>query len=438
VSLQSWFSSDSENPGGRSWILGVSAILLAVPLLIRCYIGTLTRFASDDFCWSMAISERGFLGLQTHLYKDCYGRLASSALLGFMSYLGDATAPILPVITIVLCTASMAWLGYVITKRLWLSIVFAEALIIAVLTMAPKAALEPLYWQSALLTYLPPLFIGPLGAALSIRLNSLAIAGFTAFLVCQFNEAASVMVVSGLLVVLPFVDRSRRRLVFAALIASALSTALVAASPGNALRRNDPNPTDYLSLLINSLLTTGRLLAEIAVSRGGILLFILGVTVASHLKLKRKIGFLRDAFICLLLAIPPTAASVYGVKILMARTAIIPTLPLVAAVLFLGLGIGSFFTIRNGLPLLLCAALFVIVTSTQSMSLLPTMQEFSRAWEAQNELLTQSSPDAQVTIIPSINPFPDSWQLRSDKTWVINQCVATYYNVKSVQLAESP
>jgi hypothetical protein len=438
VSLQSWFSSDSEKPGGRSWILVASAVLLAVPLLIRIYIGTLTRFSSDDFCWSMAVSERGFFGLQAHLYKECYGRLASSALLGFMSYLGDGTAPILPIITIVLCAASMAWLGFVITKRVWLSIVFAEILIVAVLTMAPRSALEPLYWQSALLTYLPPLFIGPLGAALSIRLNSLAVAVFTALLVCQFNEAVSVMVVSGLLVVLPFVDRSRRRLVYAALIASALSTALVAASPGNTLRRNDPNPTDYLSLLSDSLLVTGRLLANIALSRGGILLLILGVTAGSHLQLKRKIRFLRDAFFCLILAVPPTAASVYGIKTLMARTAIVPTLALVAAILFLGLGIGSFFTIRNGLPLLLCAALFVIVTGAQSMSLLPTMREFNRAWEAQNELLTKSSPDAQVTIIPSINPFQDSWQLRTDQTWIINQCIATYYNVKSVQLAQTP
>ncbi|MBN1569964.1 MAG: hypothetical protein JXA73_19120 [Acidobacteria bacterium] len=438
MNLQSWFSSDSEKPGSRSWILIAAAVFLAVPLLIRIYIGTLARFTSDDFCWSMVISERGFLGLQAHLYLESYGRLASSALLGFMSYFGDVTAPILPVIIIVLCTASMAWLGYEITKRLWLSIIIAQAILIAAFTMAPKSALEPLYWQSALLTYLPPFFIGPLGAALSIRHNSLTIAVFTALLVCQFNEATSVVVVSGLVLILPFVGRSRRRLVYAALLAGVLSTALVAASPGNAIRRNDPNPINYMSLLADSLLTTGRLVADVALSRGSILLFILGAAVASHVRLKRKTGFLRDAFICFLLAIPPIAASVYGVKTLMARTAIVPTFALAAAILFLGLGIGSFFIIRNGLPLLICAALFAAVTGAQSMSLLPTMQEFNRAWEAQNELLTKSPPDAQVTIIPSINPFPDSWQLRSDQTWVINRCVATFYNVKSVQLAENP
>jgi hypothetical protein len=222
----------------------------------------------------------------------------------------------------------------------------------------------------------------------------------------------------------------------AALIGGVLSTAVVAASPGNALRHNDPNPTDYGRVFVDTVLTGKRLLIPIVTSYSGVLLFVLGAILASYLQLKRRKKFFLAAFISLLLAIPPIAASVYGIKTLMARTAIIPTFPLVAAVLFLGLGIGSFFVVRNRVIVLASAVLFVIATGHHAMSVLPIMQEFNQAWDAQHELLSASSPDAQISIIPSPNPFHDSWQVRSDKNWIINQCVATFYNVKSVQLSE--
>jgi hypothetical protein len=330
----------------------------------------------------------------------------------------------------------MAWFGYEISEKLTLSIIFSEILIIAVLTTAPKAAIEPLYWQSALLTYFTPFFLGPMGAALAVRYRSSLMAGFTAFLFCQFNEAASLLIVSLLFVLLPFVGPERRRLVIVAIVGAVLSTAVVAASPGNALRHNDPNPTDYWRVFVDTVLTGKRLLVPIVTSYSGALLLVLGAILGSYLQLKKRKQILGAALISLLLAMPAIAASVYGIKTLMARTAIVPTFPLVAAVLFLGLGIGSFFAVRNRAIVLSGAVLFVIATGHHAMSVLPIMQDFNKAWEAQHELLSTSSPDAQISIIPSPNPFHDSWQVRSDKNWIINQCVATFYKVKTVQLSE--
>jgi len=414
------------------------AALLSVPLFIRGYIGTMTRYASDDFCWPMLVSEHGFLGTQIQLYTESYGRWAASALLSLMSYTGSFTAPILPMIAIALCTAAIAWFGYEISEKLVLSIVIAEIIVLAVLTTTPRAAIEPLYWQSALLTYIPPFVIGPLGGALAIRFNSAAIAGITAFLACGFNEAISAMVLCGLIIAIPFVDRNRRGCIFAAIAGAFLSTALAAASPGNAIRRGDVNLMPDSLFLVDSLRQTGELLWEIALSPAGILLFVMGMALAPHLAISRRIRPIWTAVIGLLLAVSATATSVYGIKTLLARTAIVPTSSLVATILILGLWAGARFVPRNTMICLLCTMLFVIAAGSKSLSLLPIMQKYEQSWEAQHKTLEEAVPDEHITMEPSFNPFRNAWHLEEDPNWSINQCVAAFYGVASVQTPADP
>jgi hypothetical protein len=422
----------------NNWRVQTATVLLGIPFLIWAYIGTLARFSSDDFCWSMVISQRGFWGLQAHLYNNSYGRWASSLVLSALSYLGPVTRPVLPFIAIALCVVSLAWFSHALCRKWMFSLILAEILIAATFATAPRGAIEPLYWQSALLTYLPPLFIGPAGAALALRANSRILAALTGLIVCGFNEAITVMIVSGLVLTLPFAQRNRRGLLFSALAGSAFSFAVMLLSPGNTIRHNDPNPADYIGVLGDALCTIGRLLLDILTSPTGILLPAMGIILASVLRPNGKARLLVYALLCILAAIPAVAASLYGIKILMARTALIPTFALAASLLFIGLAIGSMITFRSSWLILVCAVLFSVASATQALSLLPAMRDFRRAWEDQNDLLTKSSPDSQVTLYPAPNPFQDSWQVRPERDWIINQCVATFYGVQSVQLAKEP
>ncbi len=435
-------SSGKHN--SREWIFWLAAAILSIPLFIRGCIGTLTRYTSDDFCWSMLISEHGFLGVQIHLYMESYGRWAASALLSLMSYAGNFTAPLLPMVAIVLFTAALAWFVYEISQKLVLSILIAEIIVLAILTTTPRTAIEPLYWQSALLTYIPPFIIGPLGGALALRLRSTAIAGVTACLACGFNEAISVMVLCGLIAAIPFVDRrssvgsDRRRFIFAAVVGAFLSTALAAVSPGNAIRRGDADLMPDPLFLVDSLRQTGELLWEIALSPAGILLFVMGMALAPNLGVSRRIRPLWIAAIGFLLAVSATATSIYGLQKLLARTAIVPTSSLVVTIFILGLWAGGKIVPRNALISLLCAILFVIATGSQSLSLLPVMQKYERSWEVQNKTLEEAGPGDHVTIEPSLTPFRNAWHLEEDPNWSINRCVAAYYGVASVRTAADP
>jgi len=386
----------------------------------------------------MLISDHGFLGLQAHLYTESYGRWAASLLLSLMSYAGNFTAPLLPVISIVLFTAAIAWFGHEISQKLVLSVVIAEVIVLAILTATPRMAIEPLYWQSALLTYIPPFIIGPLGGALALRFRSPVIAGIAACTVCGFNEALSIMVLCGLVAAIPFVDRSQRRFIFAAAAGALLSTALAAASPGNAIRRGDTDLVPDPLFLVDSLRQTGELLWEIALSPTGILLFVMGIAIAPHLEISRRIRPLWIAAIGLLLAVSATATAVYGVQKLMARTAIVPTTSLVIMIFILGLWVGGRIAPRHALIFLLCAVLFVIATGSKSLSLLPIMQEYELSWEVQRKMLEEARPEDHVTLDPSPTPFLDAWHIEEDPNWPINRCVAAYYGVASVQTAADP
>jgi len=417
----------------RDWMLWASVILFSIPLLLRCYIGTMTRMSSDDFCGKMFLSEHGFFGGQIYLYTKAYGRWASSLLLTIAPYAGSSLAPVLPAVSIMLCVVSIAWFSYKVSGKAVLSIVLAEAFVSAVMTAAPGAAVEPIYWQSALLTYIPPFIIAPVGAALAVRFNSTLIAGVSAFVACAFNEAVSIMFVCGLILAAMFVDNSRRRLILSALAGALLSTMIVAMSPGNALRRNNANPIPDLTFVLNSIIRTGQLLREVVLSPAGILLLVFGMALAPFVQIGNRIRPFWIAVTGILLALSATATSVYGVRTLMARTALVPAFPIAATLIFLGLWAGSRFVPRNAAILLVCATLFTAATVSKSLSLLPVMREYAQRWDARDKKLAAAAPGEQVLVDPVILPFRDAWDVEADPHWAINRCMATHYGVKSVQ-----
>ena len=121
----------------------------------------------------------------------------------------------------------------------------------------------------------------------------------------------------------------------------------------------------------------------------------------------------------------------------MARTAMVPTFSLVAVILILGFWAGGKFVPRSAVICLLCTVLFAAAAGSRSLSLLPVMQKYNRSWEARNKILEEAGPDERVILPPANNPFTDAWHIEADPNWPINQCVASYYGVASVQTKAS-
>jgi Family of unknown function (DUF6056) len=423
---------------GADGALWAGAAILAVPLAIRIYAGTLARYAGGDYCWPAQVSQRSFLSLQVYTYQHSFGRWASTALASAVAETGPLSARILPGVAIALWLAAMTWCLHELTHRLALAAVISETVIVATLTAAPQHGMEAVYWQTGMITYLPPFIIAPLGVAGALRFRSPVIAGVAAFVAAGFNEAFMALEVAALVLALVACRREHRSIVIAALAGAILSSVIVVASPGNALRHESVGSPPISQVPLSTLADTVSLLIRIVVSPIGITFLLMGAGLAAngaHIRWPRPIYIAGAAFVLALAAISP---AMYGIHALQARTAIVPTFILVLGLLALTMAAGRWLPeARQPLALLVVSATFSAWATAGALSLVPKLHDYSNAWNAQDVRLTQAAmldPRGDWTVDPIVGPFPQVWTIERDPQWPINRCVADYYGIASVRI----
>ena len=407
---------------------------LAVPIAARAYLGTFARYALDDYCWPVRVTRDGFFGFQADYYMQWSGRWASTGAFGLAGYGSPEVARILPAVAITIWLAAVVWCAYEITGRLALSVVLAESIIVTVLSVAPNS-LDPIYWQTGMLAYVPPFILAPLGTASALRFRSPFIAGVSAFAVGGFNESSLALELAALALAFAF-THGHRSLIRAALAGAALSAIIAVVSPGNWTRHAESGDASLLWMAGLSVASTVALPIRVLLAPALIpaLLFAAMLT--------RRLGPIhwprpgQTGVTALALTLAAVIPAAYGGREVLGRTAFVPTMPLALAVLGIGAYLGTRWS-PSGRRLLAATLLLATVATWQALRPLPQLRSYASASDARDVQLhdARAMGIRNATVAPISSPF-EAADIHPEPGWGLNQCVASYYGLESVAVAK--
>jgi hypothetical protein len=150
------------------------AAALVVPLGAFAFVGSFSRYASDDFCTASVAVNQGFLATQWYWYTTWSGRYTFTLLDTALELIGTWTPQVLPTLATVAWVAAGTWALLPGARHqrwpspLFTSFMVAELVSFASLTAAPNVG-QSFYWQTGLLTYTLPLILATLFAGWVLR-----------------------------------------------------------------------------------------------------------------------------------------------------------------------------------------------------------------------------------------------------------------------------
>jgi Family of unknown function (DUF6056) len=211
-------------------------------------IGRWVYWVADDFCRAVQRRNLGFLDMQLHEYRTWAGRYTSSALIGLAVKFGETSAHIAPValtgFSLAICTmAALRIPASIVPKR--------YAPIVGTLGCLGLFGLFENFGQSVLwltggLTYFAPYLL--LGVALLCAFPQTSNPRFATaarvaapiltFLAVGCSEVVGATIVGGLVVACLFGAGGLRKPLWPSMLSSLIGFVVMAASPGNAIRRS--------------------------------------------------------------------------------------------------------------------------------------------------------------------------------------------------------
>jgi hypothetical protein len=313
-------SGEIQEPKGNRQMRDLALWLPSITIVaLFSVIGRWVYWVADDFCRGAESRDLGIIGLQSAEYRNWSGRYTFNALISVVTRLGLRSSHLAPsvlaALSLAIFTAAAARVPESLMPKRY-------APLIGALGCASLFGLYDNFGQSVLwltggLTYIVPflLFGGSLLLVFPRTLNpavarlSRLFGAVLMFLAVGCNEAIGALFVGCLAIGFVFGGRSIRNSIVAPSLMSVMGFAVMAAAPGNDVRRSFthhrpvlelpvPAATDTLRLF-TWLLTERTLLVAVAV--------ITGVFLSHQLGPRRGLGL---GSISVLVALP------YGVDLL--------------------------------------------------------------------------------------------------------------------------
>lgn len=149
----------------------IPLISLAMALSVLGLIGFYTRYWADDYCFSGALREYGFLKAQVNYYLTASDRYSVLPLIGISEWFGSQAIRFLPafgIVSWVVCLGVMC--GQLIKKVSAMEIAILSGMGVFFSLLQAPNLFQALYWRSGLVTYLFPLIGQTLLTAWLIKL----------------------------------------------------------------------------------------------------------------------------------------------------------------------------------------------------------------------------------------------------------------------------
>jgi hypothetical protein len=357
-----------------------AGIATAAALAVLGYRGIYLRWFADDYWIAGVTATHGFWGGQAHWYRIWSGRYVFTFLQTVLVSIGPRASIILVTLTV------LGMAGALRTRLRW---PLALAMTWAILLCTSDVP-QSLLWQTGLLSYTIPLaafawWIGSAAGRNELR--------WFDFVVPLASGGCSETGVLAQIVVCAIAFAAwRRKPILAALFASMVSLAIMAAAPGNLVRKAayPPMPT-MPRVIVATMSDAGAFFVDTFASAGMalVLVFIASALFAPRVSRRLLIVAVLCAVVCVLVTFAPAEALV--LTALPQRARIVPYAFLVAAVAAAGAAVPWQERWRRPLAAALIITSFVpLITAVQMARDIPQARRFASQWDRFDAFLRAS------------------------------------------------
>jgi hypothetical protein len=356
----------------RERIAAIAAgIATAAALAVLCYRGIYLRWFADDY-WTVGTTAiHGFWGGQAHWYRVWSGRYVFTFMQTVLVSIGPRASALLVTLTTV---------GMVAALRARLRWPLAFAMTWAILLCTSDVP-QSLLWQTGLLSYTIPL------AAFAWWLGNAAgrdeLRWFDFVVPLASGGCSETGVLAQVVVCAIAFAAWRRKPMLAALLGSMVSLAIMAAAPGNLVRKAAYPPMPPLRrVIVATISDAGAFFAGTFAGAGMALLlvFLAAALFAPRVSRRLLIVSILCAVVCVLVTFAPPEAML--LTALPQRARIVPYAFLVAAVAAAGAAVPWQERWRGPLAAtLMFTAIVPLITAVQLAREIPQARRFANQWD---------------------------------------------------------
>lgn len=463
------------------WALWVGILAALGALALYGYLGTFSRYGSDDYCLSAFYYQDGdLLTNVVQRYNNNSSRYTNILFIGLVdSLFGWYNVAVLPPLMIALFALGGFLLLQEISRTFllgWsraLCFLLASLLLFFSLLQAPNLY-ETLYWRAGMTSHFAPLAFMPFLFVFLLRTIRKAGdstpawwirgAGFIlAFVLGGFSEPPIAMLVTILVLAVSFAwwrkDLQNRRaalhILAWTLLGAALALVTLALAPANSIRLGDSTPGlveliektlrypfDFILYDLRAFPTPT--LASISLPA---LLFFLENSIHSRSNLKTSrilLWMVLGTLLAYLLIAASFAPSVYGQNYPVARARFAGRVILTGNLMFIGSWLGILIARlsaktprRSNLQLMALTAFFFLSlyplwTSQRVAEEIPAFQQRAQAWDERDALIRSMQADGeQIVVVPRLSTEVIQ-DLQDRPLFRLNRCAALLYNVEKI------
>lgn len=461
-------------------LLGILAALLA--LALYAYLGTFSRYGSDDYCLSAFFFQDDLFSAMIRRYMGASSRYTNILFIGLVDRLfGWYNVAILPGLMLAL----FVWGTYLFLKEIadmarlawnrWLILFLSVFVVYFSVTQAPDLY-ETLYWRAGMTSHFAPVVLIPFFGAFVLRqikhagehapsLPVQAACFLIPFLIGGLSEPPTAVMITVLVLGIGATwywadTRSRRSILlilFWSLLGALTALLLMAFAPANSIRMQTP-PPPLLELVRRVvkypwefILDTLRALPTptlVSVAVPALLFYVKYSYPSPGLSREARTRLALLAVIILFLAYLLIAASfapsAYGQSYPAPRARFSGRVLMTAAVMMEGALLGtllaqarvqaspSTWLRRVALVGLTVILLYPLRTAQRLSTEIPVYQQRARAWDMrESEIYSMKEAGAQDLVVRFLSE-ERTQDLGDQADFRLNVCAATLYGVKSI------
>jgi hypothetical protein len=460
--------------------LGIATTLLGLGLF--AYLGTFSRYTSDDYCLSAFFLNDNLVDEMTRRYYVSSSRYTNILFIGLVDLLlGWYNVAILPVLMLALFVLGLYLFLKEVEPMLGLSwnpwMIFFLAASVAFFSVLQAPALyETLYWRAGMTSHFAPLAFIPFFGTFLLRQISLAgkrspslwiqlACLIIPFIIGGFSEPPTTLMITVLLLAIfgtwmwgkREIRKSVRILLIWSFIGAVLALVVLALAPANSLRLDRPPPG--LFELINRIiifpidfiidtLRTRPTPTIVSVVMPAILFYVYYSHPSRNISddVRKRLGILMIGILLLayLLIAASFAPSAYGQSYPVGRARfagrLIMTIALMADGALLGMLLSSTrrFLFQHAyartfaMLALMLLMLYPLRTAWQISVEIPAYQQRAAAWdERDSEIRVLSERGVRELVVPFLSDDPIQ-DLGDRREFRLNRCAAALYGVDSI------